>query len=297
EDVKAYFSLGACMEGVSQLASCLFGLKFVANAVLPGETWHKDVIKVDIEDAEGRQVGTVYCDFLEREGKPSQDCHYTIRGGRVINQSPIVCIQLNLTRATDSPPLLLFDEVENLFHEWGHALHSMLARTRYQHVTGTRCSTDLAEIPSTLFESFALHPKVVPHYARHWKTGEPLRDAEQVFERIRLLRGFGQSLEISQQAVHSLLDQQLHSTKPLPAPSNEMLHKIQSEFLQFWFNPALGTAWTHRFGHLSGYGARYYFYLMARAAANLILRRLGMGELFLDPNKHLLCIWKMISYF
>uniref|UniRef100_A0A5K3FQN0 Peptidase_M3 domain-containing protein n=1 Tax=Mesocestoides corti TaxID=53468 RepID=A0A5K3FQN0_MESCO len=179
ESLLPFFSLGACMEGVNQLSDCLFGLRLQVEPALPGEVWHPDVVKVSAYTTEaqsdplndnevdpweakypigpGVQVGTIYCDFFQRPGKMSQDCHYTIRGGRHTEntmfeshspyQFPIVVIQLNLgpspaQKKGDTPTLLSPAQVENLFHEWGHALHSVLGRTRYQHVTGTRPHSD-----------------------------------------------------------------------------------------------------------------------------------------------------------
>ncbi|CAH8652552.1 unnamed protein product [Heterobilharzia americana] len=220
-----YFSLGACMEGVSQLANCLFGLRLEVAPVQAGETWHPSVIKVYVYSNKSNStepIGTVYCDLLDRPGKPAQDCHYTIRGGRRLcsdsantsYQSPIITLQLTLSPSPSKgiPPLLSLGQVENLFHEWGHALHSMLARTRYQHVTGTRCSTDLAELPSTLFEHFAFDSRVTSEYARHWKTGgKPDSNEMKALEQLSISRGLGQSVEVSQQATYAILDQVLHS--------------------------------------------------------------------------------------
>uniref|UniRef100_A0A0R3WJL2 Bestrophin homolog n=1 Tax=Hydatigena taeniaeformis TaxID=6205 RepID=A0A0R3WJL2_HYDTA len=234
ERLQAYFSLGACMEGVSQLAHSLFGLRLEAEPALPGEVWHPDVVKVaayttescvDVEAEEvhpwevqhpigpGVQVGTIYCDFFNRPGKLPTDCHYTVRGGRHTEntmfeshspfQYPVVVLQLNLgsslTASKDGTPVLLTPgQVENLFHEWGHALHSVLGRTRYQHVTGTRCSTDLAELPSTLMEHFALDARVTAQYARHFQNGEaPTSDEDaRALLHLNASRGYGESVEV-----------------------------------------------------------------------------------------------------
>ncbi|VDL86652.1 unnamed protein product, partial [Schistocephalus solidus] len=161
QKLQPFFSLGACMEGVNQLADSHFGLRLQAEPALPGEIWHPDVIKVAVYTTEaqvptddddvhpweraypigpGVQIGTVYCDFFDRPAKPAQDCHYTVRGGRHTEdtmfeshspyQFPIVVLHLNLgpspsEREDSSPPLLHPSQIENLFHEWGHALHSM----------------------------------------------------------------------------------------------------------------------------------------------------------------------------
>ncbi|CAH8676957.1 unnamed protein product [Schistosoma haematobium] len=297
-----YFSLGACMEGVSQLANCLFGLRLEVVPVRPGEVWHPSVIKVHVYSNKNNStepIGIVYCDLLDRPGKPAQDCHYTIRGGRCLDngssnrsyQSPIITLQLTVSppESNSKPPLLSIGQVENLFHEWGHALHSMLARTRYQHVTGTRCSTDLAELPSTLFEHFALDPRVVSEYARHWKTGQKPDPNEIIaLQRLSIGLGLGQSLE----ATYAILDQVLHSgpientllpyakstheSDGLWPASSKLLSDIQCKVgLSDWSScsPAHLGAWPHRFTHLVNYGGRYYAYLMAKAGANLVWRR------------------------
>ncbi|KAL5969210.1 Mitochondrial intermediate peptidase [Taenia solium] len=327
ERLQAFFSLGACMEGVSQLAHSLFGLRLEAEPASPGEVWHPDVVKVvaytteyqvGVEGEEvhpwearypigpGVQVGTIYCDFFNRPGKLPTDCHYTVRGGRHTEntmfeshspfQYPIVVLQLNLgpnpAPSRDGTPVLLTPgQVENLFHEWGHALHSVLGRTRYQHVTGTRCSTDLAELPSTLMEHFALDARVTAQYARHFQTGEAPNSDEDVKALFQLnaSRGYGESVEVMLQLVHSVLDQRLHSDSPSKVltpfhgpsstspPSALLFEKLLMEHCSPWLSTDLPpqlqhlpVATTHRFGHLCNYGGRYYSYLMARAAAGLI---------------------------
>ncbi|VDO01291.1 unnamed protein product [Rodentolepis nana] len=327
--LRGFFSLGVCMEGVCQLASSLFGLRLEVEPALPGEVWHSDVVKVTVYAEEpqvaegsnsvhpwearypigpGVKIGTIYCDFFTRPGKLPMDCHYTVRGGRHTEntmfeshspyQFPIVVIQLNLGPCPSennegAPTLLTPGQVENLFHEWGHALHSVLGRTRYQHVTGTRCSTDLAELPSTLMEHFALDTRVTAQYARHFETGEAPNSAEDVKALLHLnaSRGYGQSVEVMLQLMYSMLDQRLHSDAPAKIlapfqtgmngpPSARLFNSLLKEHCGSWLSVELPqqlahlpVATTHRFGHLYSYGGRYYSYLMARAAAGLTWRK------------------------
>ena len=131
--------------------------------------------------------------------------------------------------------------VENLFHEMGHAMHSMLARTQYQHVTGTRCSTDFAEVPSVLMEFFAWDPRVLTAFGKHYKTGQSLPDEVAV----RLCQGrsmFG-ALEMQRQVLYAMIDQVYHGTHPLTGSTTDILAQVQEEYTviphapgMFWIN-------------------------------------------------------------
>ncbi|XP_051541725.1 mitochondrial intermediate peptidase-like [Myxocyprinus asiaticus] len=136
-----YFSLGACMEGLSRLFTHMLGISFQAEEPKMGEVWNKDVRKLAVVHETEGLLGYIYCDFFRRPDKPHQDCHFTICGGRFrevgVYQLPVVVLMLSLPLPKSKTPSLLTPFMEeNLFHEMGHAMHSLLGRTWYQHVTG-----------------------------------------------------------------------------------------------------------------------------------------------------------------
>ncbi|XP_076763104.1 mitochondrial intermediate peptidase [Xylocopa sonorina] len=265
-----YFSLGTCMDGINILIQALYGIRLEYLPVLSGEVWASNVHKIAVIDENETVLGYIYCDFFEREGKPNQDCHFTIRGGRQLSdgsyQNPIVVLMLSLPTPTWSKPCLLSpNSVENLFHEMGHALHSMLGRTKYQHVTGTRCSTDFAEVPSVLMEYFATDPRVVSKFAKHFQTSEQIPTA--LLEKLYASKNIFCASELQNQVCYSMLDQVYHSGQ-LKKSTTEILKEIQGKYYQLPYIE--NTAWQLRFSHLVGYGAKYYSYLISRAIASWI---------------------------
>ncbi|KAF3425321.1 hypothetical protein E2986_06228 [Frieseomelitta varia] len=265
-----YFSLGACMDGINILIQALYGIRLEYVQVLSGEVWANNVHKIAVVDENEKILGYIYCDFFEREGKPNQDCHFTIRGGRLLPdgsyQNPIVVLMLSLPVSTWSKPCLLSPaSVENLFHEMGHALHSMLGRTKYQHVTGTRCSTDFAEVPSVLMEYFATDPRVVSTFAKHFQSLEQIPIT--LLDKLYASKNIFCASELQNQIYYSMLDQVYHNTK-LKKPSTEILKEIQGKYYELPY--VENTAWQLRFSHLVGYGAKYYSYLVSRAIASWI---------------------------
>ncbi|KAK5172996.1 Mitochondrial intermediate peptidase [Saxophila tyrrhenica] len=172
------------------------------------------------------------------------------------------------------PTLLTFRELTTLFHEMGHAIHSICGRTALQNVSGTRCATDFAELPSVLMESFASAPEVLGLYARHWETDAPL-NPERVRERVEVDRRMA-GAEVESQVLLGMLDQQYHSSLPLNwsegavGASTKLYHQVWNKYSSVP-EPA-GTSWQGFFGHLFGYGATYYSYLFDRAIAGKIWR-------------------------
>ncbi|XP_049882369.1 mitochondrial intermediate peptidase [Pectinophora gossypiella] len=268
-DFSPYFSLGGCMEGLDMLCQELYGIRLKSEEMLPGESWAPDVYKLGVVHETEGLLGHIYCDLYERPGKPHQDCHFTIQGGKLLPdgsyQNPVVVVMLSLAGGhRGGPALLAAAGVDNLFHELGHALHSMLGRARHQHVAGTRCPTDLAEVPSVLMEYFATSPKVVRRFARHFQTGEPM--PEDMLHRLCASKFLFGASEMQLQVFYSALDQNYHGPNAsFGGRTTDVLKQVQKQYYGLPY--VENTAWQHRFSHLIGYGAKYYSYLISRAIA------------------------------
>ncbi|KAL8841933.1 MAG: hypothetical protein Q9170_000713 [Blastenia crenularia] len=175
------------------------------------------------------------------------------------------------------PALLSFRDLQTLFHEMGHAIHSILGRTDCQVVSGTRCVTDFAEIPSVLMEHFAADPTVLGLFARHWQTDAPL-PYEMVSEQLALDRR-GQGMETEQQILLAMLDQAYHSDLPLTMPGGFDSTRVLQDVYDRWgsVKEPRETSAQGFFGHLVEYGGTYYSYLFDRAIAGKVWQEVFNG--------------------
>ena len=299
--MEAYFSLGTVMQGLSRLFSRLYGISFVARQTSPGETWTSEVRRLDVLHETEGHVAVLYCDLFERVGKAPNPAHFTLRCSRKIQdigpgqteedldyesdgmattrsitgetyQLPTIALICDFPQSpiATTPTLLSFRDVQTLFHEMGHAIHSILGRTSLQVVSGTRCPTDFAELPSVLMEYFAADSSVLSLFARHWETDEPL-PYELVTEALESQKRW-QGLQTETQILYSLLDQAYHS---LAAQGN--LRSLDSTKIFFEVYDRNGSISEPRetnpqafFGHLVEYGGTYYSYLFDRAIAGKV---------------------------
>lgn len=300
--MAAYFSLGTVMQGLSRLFTRLYGIKFIPRETTLGETWNADVRRLDvIHEGEGH-VAVLYCDLFARAGKTPNPTHFTLRCSRLIDSSeiteannspeeandgmaisspsstgqyrqlPTIALVCGFTPSSNksTPTLLTFQDVKTLFHEMGHAIHSILGRTTLQVVAGTRCPTDFAELPSVLMEYFASDASVLALFARHWETDVPL-PYEMVEDALQMGRQC-QGLQMENQIIYSLLDQAYHSPLPLTMNGGFDSTKVSFDIYRRYSSvrEPSDTNAQGLFGHLVEYGGTYYSYLFDRAIAGKI---------------------------
>ncbi|CAN1159049.1 Mitochondrial intermediate peptidase, mitochondrial [Linum perenne] len=258
------------------LVKSLFGATFHEVPMAEGESWHPDVLKMVLHHPDEGDLGTLYLDLYQRKGKYPGCANFSIKGGRRISETeyqlPVVALVCNFSGSHDSSTVRLNHwELETLFHEFGHAIHSLLSRTDYQHFAGTRVVLDFAETPSNLFEYYAWDYRVLKTFAKHYATGEVI--PEKLVESLLAARDMFAATELQRQVFYSLVDQTLFGEQTTPiSDTSSIVAELKREFTSW--EHVDGTHWEARFSHLLNYGAGYYSYLYARCIAATIWKKL-----------------------
>jgi len=264
EKLKPYFKLENVIDGVFTVAKKLYGLTFkIDNSI---EKYHQDVKTYRVTDADDTLVAIFYADFHPRPGKrggawmtsykPQQKFHG-------INDRPHISIVCNFTKPTPTTPsLLTFNEVTTLFHEFGHALHGMLANTTYKSLSGTSVYWDFVELPSQILENWCYEKETLELFATHYKTGEVI--PMELVQKIKESATFHEGMQTLRQLSFGLLDMSWHGN----APANiSQVKKFETEAFSgtqlFPETPetCMSTAFSHIFQ--GGYSAGYYSYKWA----------------------------------
>ncbi len=259
-EVRPYFTLNNVRDGAFYVANRLYGLTFEQRTDLP--KYHPDVQTFEVKDADGSHLGVFYVDYHPRAGKRGGAWSSRYRGQFVDNGQvvrPVVVNVCNFTRPTaDTPALLRPEEVETLFHEFGHAIHSLVSNIRYRSLAGV--PRDYVELPSQIMEHWAFEPEVLKQYARHYKTGEVIPD--ELVAKIEKAGKFNQGFATVEYLAASFLDMDWHlisDTRERDADSfeKESLERIGliPEIVVRYRSPYF----QHIFS--GGYSAGYYSYI------------------------------------
>ena len=264
EELKPYFQIESCIDAVFGLATRLYGITFEERNDIP--VYHEDVKVYEVKDVDGSHLSLFYADFFPRASKRGGAWMTDFRGQSVrdgVEYRPFVTIVCNFTKPTaDAPSLITHDEFTTFLHEFGHALHGMLAKGRYPSLTGTSVSRDFVELPSQIMENWAYEPEYLNSFAKHYQTGEtiPAELIEKIVAAKNYLAAYGQVRQLH----FGYLDMAWHSLKEVPSVS--AVEFEQSVLAPWGVLPAAeGAAFSTSFSHIfsGGYSAGYYSYKWA----------------------------------
>lgn len=266
EAFKPYFQLDNVRQGVFWLAGKLWGLRFEERTDIP--RYHPEVRTFEVKEADGSHVGVLMVDYHPRPGKRGGAWMTNYRDQWVRNGTeirPIIANVGNFTRpAGDLPALLTLDEVETLFHEFGHALHGLLSKCRYRSISGTEVALDFVELPSQIMENWVLEPEVLNVYARHYETGKPI--PRELVDKLLRARQFNQGFATTEYLAACLLDMDWHTLlapAEVDAAAFEKLSFARMGLLPEIVSRYRTTYFNHIFGGGGGYSAGYYSYIWA----------------------------------
>jgi peptidyl-dipeptidase Dcp len=258
--LKPYFTLDNMIAAMFDCAGRLFGLRFVEQ-VAPG-LYHPDVRLWEVRGRDDARVGIFLGDNFARPSKRSGAWMSVFRSQSGIDGGTLPIVVNNNNFAKASPTLLSFDDVRTLFHEFGHGLHGLLSQVRHERLAGTSVLRDFVELPSQLFENWALEPQILEQHARHWQTGAPI--PKDLLEKLLSARRFDQAWATIQYAGPALIDMALHSLPNGTPVDIEQFEARQCEVLGIPEDIGQRHHLTH-FQHLfaGGYAAGYYVYMWA----------------------------------
>jgi peptidyl-dipeptidase Dcp len=270
ETLKPYFKLDNVLNGAFALAEKLYGITFRERSDIP--VYNPEVQTFEVFDADGTFLAVFYGDYFPRTGKRSGAWMNDVRGQRMEageNIRPHIINVCNFTRpieatrAGDSaseskPSLLTFGEVTTLFHEFGHALHGILANSQYESLSGTNVPRDFVELPSQVMENWCYDPEALKLFARHYQTDEVIPN--ELIEKIRVSQNFLAGMATLRQLRFGLVDMYYHSQKPTGETVTEVEDRVDA--VANLFPRVAGVATSPAFSHIfaGGYSAGYYSY-------------------------------------
>jgi len=263
EELKPYFEIESCIGAAFSLAGALYGLQF-EPIDLP--VYHKDVKVYDVKDANGRHMALFYADFFPRESKRSGAWMTDFRGQSIengIEKRPFISIVTNFTKPTaEEPSLITHDEFTTFLHEFGHALHGMLAEGEFPSQTGTSVARDFVELPSQINENWCFESEYLNGFAKHYKTGEviPAELIQKIIDSQNYLSAYYQLRQLD----YGVVDMAWHCLENVPQESTTAFEKKVLEHSRLL--PAIeSTSFSQSYSHIfaGGYAAGYYSYKWA----------------------------------
>ena len=265
ELLRPYFELGQVTKGVFGFAKRMYGLRFTPNH--DAQVFHPEVEVYDVSDDDGKAVGMLYVDFFPRATKQSGAWMTSFREQYVDSSGndvrPLVTLTMNFTRPTETKPsLLTVREVETFMHEFGHALHQLLTRCKYQSLSGTNVYRDFVEVPSQFNENYVYEREFLDSFACHYQTGEPV--PQELIDRLVASSQYGAAYACVRQLGFGYIDMAWHSIRE---PYNDEVSQFEYDAVKDVkaFEPVEGCMMSPQFTHIfsGGYAAGYYGYKWA----------------------------------
>ncbi|AMC11707.1 peptidase M3 [Lutibacter profundi] len=264
EQLKPYFKLENVIKGVFTIANKLYDLNF--EEIFTVDKYHKDVKTYKVTNTSGNYVAILYTDFFPRKGKRNGAWMTSFKDQwkkGVENSRPHISIVCNFTKATNTKPsLLTFNEVTTLFHEFGHALHGMLANTTYPSLSGTNVYWDFVELPSQLFENWCYEKEALNLFAKHFKTNKII--PIDLIDKIKKSSNFLEGIQTLRQLSFGILDMNWHSKDPTGIDNVKKFESLAFKNTQLFPDVkenCMSTSFSHIFQ--GGYSSGYYSYKWA----------------------------------
>ena len=311
EEIKPYLSLENVWQGLTMVCEEVFGLKLEKESMTMHEQYHKDVVKYSVKNEQGEMLGTVYADLMTRDGKAYGSGHFTVQLGCEVSPTLLNGLDVMIPEGNRLLPMIIFScncegeyvgdaavkawtevlltagETVSVFHEFGHALHTILGQTKYQSLSGTRASQDYVEIFSQLLETYARDPRSLRKWAKHWKTGAPV--PKDIVDRLNGVESAFGCLRQLDELVTACVDLVYHGPRPmafctlneeqsgvvvhdLPVGSEQPIdcRRLLGDSLTPLEVTELGVQRAHTMQHLANYPGNYYSYTYARILATVI---------------------------
>ena len=264
ELLRPYFELDKVRDGAFETAHKLYGITFTERHDIP--VYHPEVKVFEVKEEDGTHIGILYVDYHPRASK---------RGGAWMNEyrqqqyrngnkiTPIICNVCNFSRPSgDKPALLSFEEVQTLFHEFGHALQGLLSDVQYKSLSGTSVTRDYVELCSQIMENWAAEPEVLREYARHYKTGEPI--PQEYIDKLEQSKHFNQGFATTEYLAAAFLDMDWHTLTEAKEQDAAAFEKQSLD--RIGLIPEIVVRYrSPYFRHIfaGGYSAGYYSYIWA----------------------------------
>lgn len=264
-ELRPYFSLANVQAGAYELVHRIYGLKMIRRDDIP--VYNEDVQAWEVQEENGDPVGVILVDYFPRQGKRGgawMSAYRKQKGAGDEFVAPVIVNVGNFTKPTaNEPSLLSLDEVETLFHEFGHGLHGLLSKVKYKTISGTSVKSDFVELPSQIMENWALEPEMLKIYAKHYKTGEPIPD--ELIAKIQKSSKFNQGFITLEYLAASLLDLKYHMLENVDSLDVSAFEKQSMDNLGLI--PEIipryrSTYFNHAFDG-EEYAAGYYVYIWA----------------------------------